>query len=87
MEFKFSRIKFWGPKPKPPAETPERELAQARRCQLLTGSHNMTDHPFACDCEGPSMCHLSKNQRDRLKEHPAVQETNDNNLEKWVDSQ
>lgn len=47
-----------------------REIAQAIRCQLLTGSYS--GKPCGCPCDNPTECPLSAEQREQLKGHPLV---------------
>lgn len=47
-----------------------RLLQQAKRCQLLIGSHS--DSSLICDCYGKDCCSLTEAQRMQLKNHPKV---------------
>ena len=53
-----------------PPMSPERRLAVAVRCQLLTGSYEGATR--SCGCESPSLCHLSDKDRSELNIHPKV---------------
>lgn len=54
-----------------------RTIANAMRCQLLTGSYDGALR--SCDCLKASYCRLTKEERDDLESHPKVKEALERN--------
>ncbi len=55
-----------------------RDVAVAMRCKLLTGIYDGATR--SCDCNDPGDCHLHRDTREALKDHPKVVEARENNF-------
>lgn len=58
-----------------------REIAIAKRCQLITGSFDGDE--CCCPCEGPADCQFVSEQRELLKNLPEIQERIELNRQRY----
>lgn len=49
-----------------------REVAVGMRCKLLVGNFSGQDQGQVCSCNGPEECQLTFDQKEELRDHPAV---------------
>lgn len=61
------------------------KLAQALRCQLLTGSFEGNER--SCPCESPDKCQLTRAERIWFKDHPDVLAARERNKQDYENNQ
>lgn len=63
----------------------QREVAIAKRCQILCGQHESI--VTSCPCEYPGACRLSADRRRELVRHPQVQQMAAKNFKLMAESE